>query len=124
MLTLNMNAKMRQPFVSVDEAINTIIDSAQIHAQATTTGSYKIANKNYDLINKAVTYLKQNDGIESLKGLLKFNEVSVRAWVASYLIKDGDQQAISVLQEIASMSIPHQSFAAELVLREWEKNKH
>ncbi len=113
---------MTPSIVSIDEAINTVIDSSKIHAQATKTGKYKIANKNYYLINTAIAYLKENNGLGSLRELLTSDEVSVKVWVASYLIKDGDQQAISVLEEIVSLSIPHQSFAAELLLSDWRKN--
>ncbi|HWZ03769.1 MAG TPA: hypothetical protein VNX40_09175, partial [Mucilaginibacter sp.] len=75
------------------------------------------ANKNYAIINKSVTYLKENNGIEKLKELLTYDVVSVKIWAASYLIKEGDQQAIAVLEEIASKSIPHHSFAAKLLLQ-------
>jgi hypothetical protein len=114
---------MKYKLNSLDEAVNIIIESSQKHAQATETGDYKIANKSYGSINNAVNYLKENDGIGKLKELLKYNEVSVKLWVASYLIKQDDPQAITVLKEIASQSIPHHSFNATLVLQGWQKGK-
>lgn len=112
---------MKHKLNNLDSAINIIIESSQKHAQATETGDYKTANKNYYLIKKGVTYLRENDGIEKLKELLTYNETSVKVWVASYLLKHDEHLAVTVLEEIASKSIPHQSFDAKMVLQEWRK---
>lgn len=112
---------MKKTFNNKDEAIKAIIESSQMHAQASQTGDYKTANKNYHVINKAVVYLIENGGIEKLKELLTYTDVSVKVWVASYLIKQDDQQAVSVLEEIAFKSIPFHSSDARLVLQEWRK---
>ena len=114
---------MKPTFKNLDEAINTIIESSQQHSHAIETGDYKTANKNYELIQKAVIYLRQNDGIEKLTGLLTYNDIGVKVVAASYLLKHVENQAVTVLEEIESKSIPHHSFTAELVLQEWRKGK-
>jgi hypothetical protein len=114
---------MKHTFNSAEEAINTVIESSKNHANATDTGDYKTANKNYDVLKKAVTYLRENNETEKLKELLKYNDISVKVAAASYLLKNADQEAIAVLKEIASQSIPHHSFTAKLVLQEWQKGK-
>jgi hypothetical protein len=114
---------MKQSFNDIEEAIKVIIESSQKHANATLTGDYKIANKNYYLIKNAVDFLIGNDGIEKLRELLTYNDVSVKVWAASFLLKKDDQKAVAVLQEIESKSIPHHSFDAKILLQEWRKRK-
>jgi hypothetical protein len=110
---------MKHLFNSIESAINTIIDASQKHSYATEIGDYKTANKNYDIIQKAVIYLRANDGVYKLRELLTHSQVSVRVAAASFLLKHFEQEAIGVLEEIASKSIPHQSFNAQMVLQEW-----
>lgn len=112
---------MGKSFRSLEAAVNAVVESSFKHEIATENGDYKTANKNYNVINKAVLYLKENNGIANLKELLNSDEVSVKLWVASYLIRDDDPQAISVLKDIASKSIRHHSYAAELILEGWRK---
>ena len=114
---------MKYSFSNTEKAIDTIIDASVKHAQATETGDYKTANKNYHLINNAITYLLENKNTEELEKLLIHDETSVKVWVASYLIKQGDQHAIAVLEQIASQSIPDQSFDAKILLQQWREGK-
>ena len=60
---------------------------------------------------------------EKLQELLTYNQVSVKVWVASFLLKYDNQQAVAILQEIESKSIPHHSFDARILLQEWQKGK-
>ncbi len=112
---------MKNLFKDIESAINTIIESSKKHAFASESGDYKIANRNYDLIQKAVGYLREHNGIDKLKELLSNSEVSVRVVAASFLLKHSEQEATSALEEIASKSIPHQSFNAQMILQEWRK---
>jgi hypothetical protein len=112
---------MNVRFNKQEDAINTIIDSAEQHSIASESGNYKIANKNYDKIHNAVMYLRNTNSVDKLEELLSNEKVSVRLAVASYLLSDNPQKAISVLQEIINSNLPHKSFTASLVLQEWEK---
>lgn len=112
---------MKHSFNNIESAINTVIESSKKHAFASNTGDYKTANKHFDLTKKAINYLRENDGIVQLKELLVHSEVSVRVMVASYLLKHFEHEAILVLEEIASKSIPIQSLDAKMVLQEWRK---
>jgi hypothetical protein len=114
---------MKQNFNNSKEAINTIITSAQKHTYATDNGDYKTANKNYDLVVEAVDYLKKNNELDKLKDLITHNEISVKVAVASFLIKYSDPQAIAILEEIASKAIPHHSFTAQILLKQWNGKK-
>lgn len=104
-----------------EEAIRTIIESSEKHAEATNTGDYKTCNKNYTLIKKGVDYIMEKGEIESLRELLNYDSVSVKLWVASFLIKLNDKKAVEVVEYIASQSIRHHSFDARILLEEWKK---
>jgi hypothetical protein len=106
---------------NIDSAIDIIIDSANKHAIASEMGDYKTANKNFDLIQKAVIYLRNNNGINKLEELLYHENVSVQLAAASYLLIHDEKKAIAVLENIVKQNIPHKSFDAEMVLSEWRK---
>ena len=114
---------MKKKLNSIQEAIEAIIESSQKHADASQTGDYKTANKNYDLVDKAVLYLRENNGIEYLKELLNFDNISVKVVAASYLLKNADKNALTILEEIASKSYPHNSYTASMVLQEWKNGR-
>ena len=114
---------MQSKLKNIDEAVNIIIESSKKHAAATETGDYKIANKNYHLIKKAVDYLMQTDEVQRLCELLDYDNASDQVWVASFLIKYDNQKAVNTLELIASQSIPHHSFDTKMVLQEWRKGK-
>jgi major membrane immunogen (membrane-anchored lipoprotein) len=107
--------------MNVESAIQTIIESSQIHAEESTNGNYKTANKNFDLIQKAVNFLRENNAIEKLKELLLYDNIDVKISAATYLLKHNEPEAVAVLQEIALKSNPFQSFNAEMILQEWKK---
>ena len=104
-----------------EDAIKTIIESSEKHAEATDTGDYKTCNKNYTFIKKSVDYLMENGEIDSLRELLNCDSVSVKLWVASFLIRLNEEKAIQVVESIASQSIRHHSFGAQVLLEEWKK---
>ncbi len=106
-------------FNDIKSAINTIITSSQRHALASQEGDYKTANKNYDLMQKAVNFLRTNNGNDKLMELLKHEDVNVRVAAASFLLKHSEKQAIDVLEATTAMSIPNTSFNAKMVLQEW-----
>ncbi|GHU69172.1 hypothetical protein FACS189413_07590 [Bacteroidia bacterium] len=112
---------MNTKFKNQEDAISTIIFSAEQHSIASEEGNYKIANKNYDKIHIAIMYLRNMNSVDKLYDLLSNEKISVRLAVASYLLSDNPQKAIPILQEIVSSNLPHKSFTASLVLQEWEK---
>jgi hypothetical protein len=114
---------MKNAFSNSESAINAIIESSKRHSDATDIGDYKTANKNYNVIQKAVTYLRENDGLSELKNLLTNDEISVKVWVATFLLKHYEQDAVTVLEDVAKKSIPQHSFNAKMVLQEWRNGR-
>lgn len=115
---------MKQKFKNSNEAIDAIITSSKMHALATDKGDYKMANKNYSIVSKAYNYLKENGEINKLETLINYDDTSVKIAVASFLVKDSNPKAVLVLKEIASKSIPHHSFAAQILLQQLKEGKY
>ncbi len=90
------------------------------HADATEQGDYKTANKNYVIIVKAVTFLKEHDEIEKLSELLSHSSDGVKGWAATYLLPVKEPEAMKALEEIAKES-DIRSLAAETTISEWKK---
>lgn len=108
---------------NIDSAIKIIIDCADNHATASEEGKYRIANKNFDEMQKAYFYLRDNNHLDSLEILLTHPSLNVQVAVASYLLLYDklSAKAKKILETIAKQEIPHKSFNAKMVLSEWKK---
>lgn len=95
-------------------------EAATKHADATEQGDYKTANKNYAIIVKAVTFLKEHNEIQKLSELLSHSSDGVRGWAATYLLPLKEREAMKALEEIAKGS-GIRSLAAETTMSEWKK---
>ena len=104
----------------IKSAITLFQEAAIKHAEATEEGDYKTANKSYDLIAKAVTYLKKEDAIAELKHLICNSSAGVRLWAACYLLPITEKESISILEEI-SKSPGILALDAETTISEWKK---
>ena len=98
-------------------ALQLFEDAAAKHAEATEHGNYKLGNKCYDQIGVAITFLKQQDAIDSLLIFLDNSSVGVRMWASSYLLPKREKESIRVLEVIAKGSGIH-SLTAETILTE------
>lgn len=52
----------------------------------TERGDYKVANKNYDIVAKAVAFLKERNEVDKLLNFLTHSSVGVRMSAATYLL--------------------------------------
>jgi hypothetical protein len=86
---------------NIEEAIKIIINTSIIHAQASSEGNYRIANKNFDKREKALEYIKQNNEFKKLSSLLMSSLDEVRLYAAQIHINtEFNQQAINIFQEL------------------------
>jgi len=101
-------------------AIEIFKEAAKIHGEATEVGDYKLGNKNYHLIFKVITYLKETDQIALLIQLLDDTNLSVRIWAAAYLLPINEERALEALNEASKGNgiIP---FNAKVTIDEWKK---
>jgi HEAT repeat protein len=101
-------------------AIEIFKEAAKIHGEATETGDYKLGNKNYHLIFKIVTYLKETDQVALLIQLLGDTNLSVRIWAATYLLPINEERALEVLNE-AAKNKGIIAFNAKITIDEWKR---
>ncbi len=71
-------------------------------------------------INPAYEYLKKENKMSSLVEFLKNKDL--RQAIAVVLLPYYEGISVNVLEEIEKENIPHKSFKASIVLREWKKN--
>lgn len=95
-------------------------EAAIKHAEATETGNYAQANKNYQVIAKSARYLKETNSLKQLSKLLDSESVGARMWAATYLLPIVECNAMQILQSIASGNNIH-SLTAKMTIDEWEK---
>lgn len=105
---------------SADDALTRFEEAAHKHANATEIGDYKIANRCYVTISKAVLFLKERNQIMALAGFLHHNSIGVRMWAAAYLLPVLEPEAILVLEQISRGENIH-SFTAKTTISEWQK---
>lgn len=104
----------------IESALGVFEESSLRHSDATEVGDYKAANKNYDSIVEATSFLKKQNAIDSLIPFLKHNFLGVRLWAASYLLPSYEKEATKTLQEISLKNGIH-SLTAKTTLSEWQK---
>jgi hypothetical protein len=103
-----------------ETALSVFEEAATKHAEATEIGDYKIANKNYDLVLKAVLYLKEKNEIDKLFNFLTHSSIGVRMAASTYLLPKHEKEAIKVLSEISRSPGIH-ALSAETIISEWKK---
>lgn len=104
----------------IETALSNFEEAAVKHTEATEHGDFKIGNKNYAEIVKAITFLKEHNGMDKLTKLLSHSSVGVRLWAATYLLPVMETEGLRVLKEIYSEAGIH-SLTAKTTLSEWEK---
>jgi hypothetical protein len=104
----------------INTALELFKGAATIHGECTENGNYKLANKNYDKIVKAVDYLKKESKRDYLYQFLGDLNIWVRGWSALYLLPLYEEDALKVLNIIAAGK-GIVSSVAETTIQEWEK---
>lgn len=105
---------------NLKEAIALFEEASIKQAEATEQGNYKVGNKCYKEIKKAIDFLKKNNALEILDICLNSHFVGVRLWAAYYLLPIREKESMKILEEIAQGTGIH-SLTAETTLSEWRK---
>ena len=105
---------------NVNNALECFRESAVIHCEATESGNYKLGNKNYDIVVKAIDYLIKDKAIDQLLQFLNDPNMSVRGCAATYLLPIYEKEALSTLNYIAQ-SKGIIAGNARTTIQEWEK---
>lgn len=104
----------------IPTALSLFEEAAIKHAEATKKSDYKTGNKNYNKEIKALSFLKEHEGIDELLKYLDHDNIGVRTAAATYLLPKHEKEGIRVLEDIAKGS-GILSFNAEMTLKEWRK---
>ncbi|TGE20230.1 DUF2019 domain-containing protein [Hymenobacter elongatus] len=104
------------------EALELFCLAAARQAEATAAGTYRVGNKAYDQIIKAVKWLAANQAIPALCPLLHAENVGIRLWAASVLLPYGSPEAEEALAALASSASVHGLIAAT-TLNEWRAGR-
>lgn len=104
----------------IDTALEVFTEAAKKQSKATEEGVYKTGNISYDEISNAVSYIKSENKLDTLRQFLSHPSIGVRMWAACYLLPIAEKEGEQVLKEIANGSgiIAH---TAETTLIEWKK---
>lgn len=104
----------------VETALLKFEEAAIKYTAATEQGDYKTGNKNYAIIAKSITFLKEHESVETLSKFLNHNSVGVRMWSATYLLPFLEAEGLQTLEQIALETGIH-SLTAKTTISEWEK---
>ncbi|MGZ3751759.1 MAG: hypothetical protein ACXVPV_16885 [Bacteroidia bacterium] len=107
-------------FKDADDALRVFKEATTIHGECTENGNYKLGNKNYDKIVKAVEYLKREDKRDHLYQFLEDKNIWVRLWSAVYLLSLYENEALKVLNEAAATK-GIAGGSARTTVDEWKK---
>jgi hypothetical protein len=105
----------------VEMALKLFESAAVAHAEASEKGDYKKANKNYVILEKAITFLRDHGRVQLLTKFLSHEDMGIRVWAATYLLPTQENIAVKVLEAIASGPSGIQRLDAETTLSEWRK---
>ena len=95
-------------------------ESASKHAEATEQGNYRVGNKCYASIVKAIAFIKEQGEIKALLNFLTHPSVGVRIWAATYILPVQEKEGVRVLEQIMKEEGIH-SLDAKTTLSEWRK---
>jgi hypothetical protein len=104
----------------INTALEIFLEAATKQAEATEQGDYKMANKCYNKIIKAIDFLKRENAIDKLLEYLTDTSIGVRLWSACFLLPIYKEKGIRVLKDIVKTKGIH-SLTAETTLSEWKK---
>lgn len=107
---------------NIDTALSIFEEAAIKQAEAIEEGNYKMGNKQYDKIVRAMIFIKSENAVNRLKKFLCYPSVGVRLWAASYLLRVDEKEGTKALEKIAkSSSSGIHGLTAETTLSEWKK---
>ena len=108
---------------TIEEALTLFEENSIIHGNASLDGNYKVGNKAYDIVTKCTNFLTENNKIELLLPFLEHENVSVRLGAAYALLPLYTKESKKTLKQIKKKDESIIGFDAEMVLKEWRKEK-
>lgn len=106
---------------TVEDALSVFEHSTVVHGEATKQGNYKVGNKAYDRIIKAVSFLRQGGNEALLYRYLQHEKPVVRI-TAAFTLRSNEENLIKVLGQAGSCDdiLAH---GARHILSQWRAGK-
>jgi|GEM_PF-2146185 len=108
---------------TIKDALAFFEEAALRHTEATMTGDYKIANKAFNDIIKARTFLQKIGEESALQIFFSHQRAGVKTWAAAFLLKSMEHEAISALKEVSLDENKVIAGNAAMTLKEWEAGR-
>ncbi len=109
-----------------DKIFQKYVAAATLHGEATKTGDYKAANKQYARLREIYRNFEKDPdlGESTLVKLFRHPNVSVRTWASAHALGLGihEDEAARILEQVSSdTSVGILRLNAEMTLKEWRK---
>lgn len=107
---------------NVNELANEYVSAAIAHGNASTSGDYREANLQHDIVQDVYRELRSRgkSAQNVLLGLLDHPNEAVRGWAAFHALEFAPEKGEPVLEAL-SRSLGISGFNAEMTLKEWRK---
>lgn len=108
--------------MTIEDVVMNYVAAATKHGEATEKGNFKVANREYKIIEKSYTQLIQSgyEGFQELLKLTSHKKDYVRLWSASHTLSIYEEIAKKTLSELSNKP-NFIGITAQTTLEEWEK---
>ena len=104
---------------NTNEALKMFEESTVTHAECTENGNYKVGNKAFAKILKAVDFLKKHNQLLELERFFSHKLIGPKLAAAVHLLSISEKGSLDVLKKIASGSPSHARLSAKSILKQW-----
>jgi len=110
-------------FKNIEEAKKSLIEVILMEYIGMLTDDDKIQEKNIKIAYKINDFIKNNFDLKDMKDLLNHEIPKVQIWAANMLLPIYEDISLKLLDDISKKEIPHCSFNAEMMIKNWKRKK-
>lgn len=107
---------------ALNELVEAYRGAASVHGRASTTGDYRRANAEADVIAAVYRELRARDAREVLLPLVDDEDEGVRGWAAAHALEFAPAAGEQALESLSTGAGPL-AFSATMTLREWREGR-
>ena len=110
-------------FRNIEEAKKNLVEAILMEYVGMLTNDDEIQEKNIKRAYKISDFIKSNFDLKEMKGLLNHEIPKVQIWIANMLLPIYEDISLKLLDDISKKEIPHCSFNAEMMMKNWNRKK-